>query len=110
VEPYAIYEEIWIDNSYMYPEWINEGHYEQEWLVSGYYEQKLITNAFYETQWIPNVHEVVLNIYQTQYGMAYIDNGTPESEYSQYVQQYYDAVTGQWQVGYELTYVRSQMG
>ncbi|MGE8609586.1 MAG: type I secretion C-terminal target domain-containing protein, partial [Acinetobacter baumannii] len=32
------------------------------------------------------------------------------SEYSQYVQQYYDAVTGQWQVGYELTYVRSQMG
>ncbi|MDC4783054.1 Ig-like domain-containing protein, partial [Acinetobacter baumannii] len=110
VEPYAIYEEIWIDNSYMYPEWINEGHYEQEWLVSGYYEQKLITNAFYETQWIPNVHEVVLNIYQTQYGMAYIDNGTPESEYSQYVQQYYDAVIGQWQVGYELTYVRSQMG
>ncbi len=110
VEPYAVYEEIWIDNSYMYPEWINEGHYEQEWLVSGYYEQKLITNAFYETQWIPNVHEVVLNIYQTQYGMAYIDNGTPESEYSQYVQQYYDAVTGQWQVGYELTYVRSQMG
>ena len=49
VEPYATYKDVWIDNSYMYPEWINEGHYEQIWLVDGYYEQQLITDVYYES-------------------------------------------------------------
>ncbi len=110
VEPYAIYEEIWIDNSYMYPEWINEGHYEQIWLVDGYYEQQLITDVYYEKQWIISGYSTIQKIYIDQDNITYIDNGTAESDYSRYVEQYYDAVNEQWQEGYELTYIRSEEG
>ncbi|MDD9318143.1 biofilm-associated Ig-like repeat protein Blp1 [Acinetobacter lactucae] len=100
VEPYAIYEEIWIDSSYMYPEWINEGHYEQIWLVDGYYD----------SQWVTSGYSTVQNVYQDQKGITYIDNGTADSDYSRYEQQYYDFVNGQWQEGYELTYIGSEEG
>ncbi|NUF38533.1 Ig-like domain-containing protein, partial [Acinetobacter lactucae] len=100
VEPYAIYEEIWIDSSYMYPEWINEGHYEQIWLVDGYYD----------SQWVTSGYSTVQNVYQDQKGITYIDNGTADSDYSRYEQQYYDFVNGQWQGGYELTYIGSEEG
>ncbi|WP_111854539.1 Ig-like domain-containing protein [Acinetobacter oleivorans] len=110
VEPYAIYEEIWIDNSYMYPEWINEGHYEQMWLVDGYYEQQLITDVYYEKQWIISGYSTIQKIYINQDNITYVDNGTAESDYSRYVEQHYDAVNEQWQEGYELTYIRSEEG
>ncbi|MEG1855546.1 MAG: Ig-like domain-containing protein, partial [Acinetobacter sp.] len=110
IEPYAIYEDVWIDTSYVYPEWVTEGHYEQQWIDGGYYELQLITDRYYESQWITSGYSVVENIYQNQYGMTYIDNGTAESEYSQYVQQHYYAVTGQWEAGYELTHMGSQNG
>ncbi|QWZ61759.1 Ig-like domain repeat protein [Acinetobacter pittii] len=100
VEPYAIYEEIWIDNSYMYPEWVNEGHYEQIWFVDGYYD----------SQWVTSGYSTVQNVYQDQKGITYIDNGTADSDYSRYEQQYYDFVNGQWQEGYELTYIGSEEG
>lgn len=100
VEPYATYKDVWIDNSYMYPEWINEGHYEQIWLVDGYYD----------SQWITSGYSTVQNVYQDQKGIIYIDNGTADSDYSRYEQQYYDFVNGQWQEGYELTYIRSEEG
>ncbi|NUG51009.1 biofilm-associated Ig-like repeat protein Blp1, partial [Acinetobacter lactucae] len=100
VEPYAIYEEIWIDSSYMYPEWINEGHYEQIWLVDGYYD----------SQWVTSGYSTVQNVYQDQKGITYIDNGTADSDYSRYEQQHYDFVNGQWQESYELTYIRSEEG
>ncbi|MDO7197127.1 biofilm-associated Ig-like repeat protein Blp1 [Acinetobacter pittii] len=110
VEPYATYKDVWIDNSYMYPEWINEGHYEQIWLVDGYYEQQLITDVYYEKQWIISGYSTIQKIYINQYNITYIDNGTAESDYSRYVEQHYDAVNEQWQEGYELTYIRSEEG
>ncbi|WP_373358624.1 biofilm-associated Ig-like repeat protein Blp1 [Acinetobacter lactucae] len=110
VEPYAIYKDVWIDNSYMYPEWVNEGHYEQIWLVDGYYEQQLITDVYYEKQWIISGYSTIQKIYVNQDNITYIDNGTAESDYSRYVEQYYDAVNEQWQEGYELTYIRSEEG
>ncbi|HBM1135736.1 TPA: Ig-like domain repeat protein [Acinetobacter baumannii] len=100
VEPYAIYKDVWIDNSYMYPEWVSEGHYEQIWFVDGYYDP----------QWITSGYSTVQNVYQDQNGITYIDNGTADSDYSRYEQQYYDFVNGQWQEGYELTYIRSEEG
>ena len=110
VEPYATYKDVWIDNSYMYPEWINEGHYEQIWLVDGYYEQQLITDVYYEKQWIISGYSTIQKIYINQGNITYIDNGTAESDYSRYVEQHYDAVNEQWQEGYELTYIRSEEG
>ncbi|KYQ79488.1 type I secretion protein [Acinetobacter lactucae] len=110
VEPYAIYKDVWIDNSYMYPEWVNEGHYEQIWLVDGYYEQQLITDVYYEKQWIISGYSTIQKIYVNQDNITYIDNGTAESDYSRYVEQHYDAVNKQWQEGYELTYIRSEEG
>ncbi|MBK1446364.1 Ig-like domain repeat protein [Acinetobacter pittii] len=110
VEPYATYKDVWIDNSYMYPEWINEGHYEQIWLVDGYYEQQLITDVYYEKQWIISGYSTIQKIYINQDNITYIDNGTAESDYSRYVEQHYDAVNEQWQEGYELTYIRSEEG
>ncbi|MEN8943432.1 Ig-like domain-containing protein [Acinetobacter baumannii] len=100
VEPYAIYKDVWIDNSYTYPEWVTEGHYEQIWFVDGYYD----------SQWITSGYSTVQNVYQDQNGITYIDNGTADSDYSRYEQQYYDFVNGQWQEGYELTYIRSEEG
>ncbi|MBN6537905.1 biofilm-associated Ig-like repeat protein Blp1 [Acinetobacter pittii] len=100
VEPYAIYKDVWIDNSYMYPEWVTEGHYEQIWFVDGYYD----------SQWVTSGYSIVQNIYQNQNGINYIDNGTTDSDYSRYEQQYYDFANGQWQEGYELTYIRSEEG
>ncbi|MCU4529586.1 biofilm-associated Ig-like repeat protein Blp1 [Acinetobacter sp. P1(2023)] len=100
VEPYAIYKDVWIDNSYMYSDWVIEGHYEQIWFVDGYYE----------SQWAKSGYSTVQNIYQNQNGITYIDNGTADSDYSRYEQQYYDFVNGQWQEGYELTYIRSEEG
>ncbi|MCU4501887.1 Ig-like domain repeat protein [Acinetobacter sp. WU_MDCI_Abxe161] len=100
VEPYATYKDVWIDNSYMYPEWVNEGHYEQIWFVDGYYD----------SQWVTSGYSTVQNIYQDQNGITYIDNGTADSDYSRYEQQHYDFVNGQWQEGYELTYIRSEEG
>ncbi|MFX9650314.1 biofilm-associated Ig-like repeat protein Blp1 [Acinetobacter baumannii] len=100
VEPYAIYKDVWIDNSYMYSDWVIEGHYEQIWFVDGYYE----------SQWATSGYSTVQNIYQNQNGITYIDNGTTDSDYSRYEQQYYDFVNGQWQEGYELTYIRSEEG
>ncbi|HCK7399583.1 TPA: Ig-like domain repeat protein [Acinetobacter baumannii] len=100
VEPYAIYKDVWIDNSYTYPEWVTEGHYEQIWFVDGYYD----------SQWITSGYSTVQNVYQDQSGITYIDNGTADSDYSRYEQQYYDFVNGQWQEGYELTYIRSEEG
>ncbi len=110
VEPYATYKDVWIDNSYMYPEWINEGHYEQIWLVDGYYEQQLITDVYYEKQWIISGYSTIQKIYINQDNITYINNGTAESDYSRYVEQHYDAVNEQWQEGYELTYIRSEEG
>ncbi|WP_032052819.1 Ig-like domain-containing protein [Acinetobacter sp. 1294243] len=110
VEPYATYKDVWIDNSYMYPEWINEGHYEQIWLFDGYYEQQLITDVYYEKQWIISGYSTIQKIYINQGNITYIDNGTAESDYSRYVEQHYDAVNEQWQEGYELTYIRSEEG
>ncbi|WP_140383387.1 biofilm-associated Ig-like repeat protein Blp1 [Acinetobacter pittii] len=110
VEPYATYKDVWVDNSYMYPEWINEGHYEQIWLVDGYYEQQLITDVYYEKQWIISGYSTIQKIYINQDNINYIDNGTAESDYSRYVEQHYDAVNEQWQEGYELTYIRSEEG
>jgi len=110
VEPYATYKDVWIDNSYMYPEWVNEGHYEQIWLVDGYYEQQLITDVYYEKQWIISGYSTIQKIYINQDNITYIDNGTAESDYSRYVEQHYDAVNEQWQEGYELTYIRSEEG
>ncbi|WP_336038354.1 biofilm-associated Ig-like repeat protein Blp1 [Acinetobacter calcoaceticus] len=110
VEPYEIYKDVWIDNSYTYPEWVTEGHYEQIWLVDGYYEQQLITDVFYETQWITSGYSTMQKIYINQDNITYIDNGTAESDYSRYVEQHYDAVNEQWQEGYELTYIRSEEG
>ncbi|NUG00158.1 biofilm-associated Ig-like repeat protein Blp1 [Acinetobacter oleivorans] len=100
VEPYAIYKDVWIDDSYTYPEWVTEGHYEQIWFVDGYYD----------SQWITSGYSTVQNIYQNQNGINYIDNGTADSDYSRYEQQYYDFANGQWQEGYELTYIRSEEG
>ncbi|MBN6522299.1 Ig-like domain repeat protein [Acinetobacter pittii] len=100
VEPYAIYKDVWIDNSYMYSDWVIEGHYEQIWFVDGYYK----------SQWATSGYSTVQNIYQNQNGITYIDNGTADSDYSRYEQQYYDFVNGQWQEGYELTYIRSEEG
>ncbi|MCG9480575.1 biofilm-associated Ig-like repeat protein Blp1 [Acinetobacter pittii] len=100
VEPYAIYKDVWIDNSYMYSDWVIEGHYEQIWFVDGYYESR----------WATSGYSTVQNIYQNQNGITYIDNGTADSDYSRYEQQYYDFVNGQWQEGYELTYIRSEEG
>ena len=110
VEPYATYKDVWVDNSYMYPEWINEGHYEQIWLIDGYYEQQLITDVYYEKQWIISGYSTIQKIYINQDNITYIDNGTAESDYSRYVEQHYDAVNEQWQEGYELTYIRSEEG
>ncbi|NUG22824.1 Ig-like domain repeat protein [Acinetobacter lactucae] len=110
VEPYATYKDVWVDNSYMYPEWINEGHYEQIWLVDGYYEQQLITDVYYEKQWIISGYSTIQKIYINQDNITYVDNGTAESDYSRYVEQHYDAVNEQWQEGYELTYIRSEEG
>jgi len=110
VEPYATYKDVWVDNSYMYPEWINEGHYEQIWLVDGYYEQQLITDVYYEKQWIISGYSTIQKIYINQDNITYMDNGTAESDYSRYVEQHYDAVNEQWQEGYELTYIRSEEG
>ncbi|MCZ3129408.1 Ig-like domain-containing protein [Acinetobacter baumannii] len=100
VEPYAIYKDVWIDNSYTYQEWVTEGHYEQIWFVDGYYDSQLVTSGY----------STVQNVYQNQNGITYIDNGTANSDYSRYEQQYYDFVNGQWQEGYELTYIRSEEG
>jgi hypothetical protein len=100
VEPYATYKDVWIDNSYMYPEWVTEGHYEQIWFVDGYYDSQLVTSGY----------STVQNVYQNQNGITYIDNGTSDSDYSRYEQQYYDFANGQWQEGYELTYIRSEEG
>ena len=100
VEPYAIYKDVWIDDSYTYPEWVTEGHYEQIWFVDGYYD----------SQWITSGYSTVQNIYKNQNGITYIDNGTADSDYSRYEQQYYDFANGQWQEGYELTYIRSEEG
>ena len=100
VEPYAIYKDVWIDDSYTYPEWVTEGHYEQIWFVDGYYD----------SQWVTSGYSTVQNIYQNQNGITYIDNGTADSDYSRYEQQYYDFANGQWQEGYELTYIRSEEG
>ncbi|WP_415871299.1 biofilm-associated Ig-like repeat protein Blp1 [Acinetobacter pittii] len=100
VEPYAIYKDVWIDDSYTYPEWVTEGHYEQIWFVDGYYD----------SQWVTSGYSTVQNIYQNQNGIIYIDNGTADSDYSRYEQQYYDFANGQWQEGYELTYIRSEEG
>ncbi|MFX9873325.1 Ig-like domain-containing protein [Acinetobacter baumannii] len=100
VEPYAIYKDVWIDNSYTYQEWVTEGHYEQIWFVDGYYDSQLVTSGY----------STVQNVYQNQNGITYIDNGTADSDYSRYEQQYYDFVNGQWQEGYELTYIRSEEG
>ncbi|MEQ1159877.1 Ig-like domain-containing protein [Acinetobacter calcoaceticus] len=110
VEPYEIYKDVWIDNSYTHAEWVTEGHYEQIWLVDGYYEQQLITDGFYETQWITSGYSTIQKIYINQGNITYIDNGTSESDYSRYVEQHYDAVNKQWQEGYELTYIRSEEG
>ncbi|WP_252406424.1 Ig-like domain-containing protein, partial [Acinetobacter pittii] len=110
VEPYEIYKDVWIDNSYTRAEWVTEGHYEQIWLVDGYYEQQLITDGFYETQWITSGYSTIQKIYINQGNITYIDNGTSESDYSRYVEQHYDAVNKQWQEGYELTYIRSEEG
>ena len=100
VEPYAIYKDVWIDDSYTYPEWVTEGHYEQIWFVDGYYD----------SQWVTSGYSTVQNVYQNQNGITYIDNGTADSDYSRYEQQYYDFANGQWQEGYELTYIRSEEG
>ncbi len=100
VEPYAIYKDVWIDDSYTYPEWVTEGHYEQTWFVDGYYD----------SQWVTSGYSTVQNVYQNQNGITYIDNGTADSDYSRYEQQYYDFANGQWQEGYELTYIRSEEG
>ncbi|GAA5586461.1 hypothetical protein Acal01_01606 [Acinetobacter calcoaceticus] len=100
VEPYAIYKDVWIDNSYTYPEWVTEGHYEQIWFVDGYYD----------SQWVTSGYSTLQNFYQDQNGITYIDNGTADSNYSRYEQQYYDFANGQWQEGYELTYIRSEEG
>ncbi|MDO7362942.1 Ig-like domain-containing protein, partial [Acinetobacter geminorum] len=100
VEPYAIYKDVWIDDSYTYPEWVTEGHYEQIWFVDGYYD----------SQWVTSGYSTVQNVYQSQNGITYIDNGTADSDYSRYEQQYYDFANGQWQEGYELTYIRSEEG
>ncbi|MGU3311124.1 biofilm-associated Ig-like repeat protein Blp1 [Acinetobacter sp. M5A5_2a] len=100
VEPYAIYKDVWIDDSYTYPEWFTEGHYEQIWFVDGYYDSQLVTSGY----------STVQNVYQNQNGITYIDNGTSDSDYSRYEQQYYDFANGQWQEGYELTYIRSEEG
>ncbi|ADI89678.1 putative surface adhesion protein [Acinetobacter oleivorans DR1] len=100
VEPYAIYKDVWIDNSYTYPEWVTEGHYEQIWFVDGYYDSQLVTSGY----------STVQNVYQNQNGITYIDNGMADSDYSRYEQQYYDFANGQWQEGYELTYIRSEEG
>ncbi|WP_151768406.1 biofilm-associated Ig-like repeat protein Blp1 [Acinetobacter oleivorans] len=110
VEPYEIYKDVWIDNSYTHAEWVTEGHYEQIWLVDGYYEQQLITDGFYETQWITSGYSTIQKIYINQGNITYIDNGTSESDYSRYVEQHYAAVNKQWQEGYELTYIRSEEG
>ncbi|MBJ9418807.1 Ig-like domain repeat protein [Acinetobacter oleivorans] len=99
-EPYAIYKDVWIDNSYTYPEWVTEGHYEQIWFVDGYYDSQLVTSGY----------STVQNVYQNQNGITYIDNGMADSDYSRYEQQYYDFANGQWQEGYELTYIRSEEG
>ena len=100
VEPYATYKDVWIDDSYTYPEWVTEGHYEQIWFVDGYYDSQLVTSGYSTLQ----------NVYQNQNGITYIDNGTADSDYSRYEQQYYDFANGQWQEGYELTYIRSEEG
>ncbi len=50
VEPYAIYKDVWIDNSYTYPEWVTEGHYEQIWFVDGYYDSQLVTSGYSTVQ------------------------------------------------------------
>ncbi|MFX2222121.1 Ig-like domain-containing protein, partial [Acinetobacter baumannii] len=100
VEPYAIYKDVWIDNSYTYPEWVTEGHYEQIWFVDGYYDSQLVTSGY----------STVQNVYQNQNGITYIDNGMADGDYSRYEQQYYDFANGQWQEGYELTYIRSEEG
>ncbi len=100
VEPYAIYKDVWIDNSYTYPEWVTEGHYEQIWFVDGYYDSQLVTSGY----------STVQNVYQNQNGITYIDNGMADSDYGRYEQQYYDFANGQWQEGYELTYIRSEEG
>jgi len=100
VEPYATYKDVWIDDSYTYPEWVTEGHYEQIWFVDGYYDSQLVTSGY----------STVQNVYQNQNGITYIDNGTSDSDYSRYEQQYYDFANGQWQEGYELTYIRSEEG
>ena len=100
VEPYATYKDVWIDDSYTYPEWVTEGHYEQIWFVDGYYDSQLVTSGY----------STVQNVYQNQNGITYIDNGTADSDYSRYEQQYYDFANGQWQEGYELTYIRSEEG
>ncbi|CAI3126399.1 hypothetical protein MWMV7_MWMV7_01527 [Acinetobacter calcoaceticus] len=100
VEPYSTYKDVWIDDSYTYPEWVTEGHYEQIWFVDGYYDSQLVTSGY----------STVQNVYQNQNGMTYIDNGTADSDYSRYEQQYYDFADGQWQEGYELTYIRSEEG
>ncbi|MFV5375807.1 biofilm-associated Ig-like repeat protein Blp1 [Acinetobacter calcoaceticus] len=100
VEPYATYKDVWIDDSYTYPEWVTEGHYEQIWFVDGYYD----------SQWVTSGYSTVQNVYQNQNGITYIDNGTSDSDYSRYEQQYYDFANGQWQEGYELTYIRSEEG
>ncbi|KQE35854.1 hypothetical protein APD41_00175 [Acinetobacter baumannii] len=84
----------------MYSDWVIEGHYEQIWFVDGYYE----------SQWATSGYSTVQNIYQNQNGITYIDNGTADNDYSRYEQQYYDFVNGQWQEGYELTYIRSEEG
>ncbi|EOQ64647.1 hypothetical protein F935_00296 [Acinetobacter calcoaceticus ANC 3811] len=100
VEPYATYKDVWIDDSYTYPEWVTEGHYEQIWFVDGYYD----------SQWVTSGYSTVQKIYINQDNITYIDNGTSESDYSRYEQQYYDFANGQWQEGYELTYIRSDEG
>ncbi|SEO72852.1 Ig-like domain (group 3) [Acinetobacter sp. yr461] len=100
VEPYATYKDVWIDDSYTYPEWVTEGHYEQIWFVDGYYDSQLVKSGY----------STVQNVYQNQNGITYIDNGTSDSDYSRYEQQYYDFANGQWQEGYELTYIRSEEG
>ncbi|WP_436899243.1 Ig-like domain-containing protein, partial [Acinetobacter gyllenbergii] len=88
VEYYETYEQVWIDNSYFTTEWVETGYFEQQWIESGY--------------------SVTYQVYQDQNGMTYTDDGTTESDYSQYLHQYYDFDTGQWQEGYALTYIGSQ--
>nr|WP_252727867.1 Ig-like domain-containing protein [Acinetobacter sp. Ac_5812] len=104
VEYYETYEQVWVDNSYYTTEWIEEGHYEQQWFESGNYEQQWVEEGHDEQQWIESGYSVTYQVYQDQYGITYIDDGTTESDYSQYLHQYYDFDTGQWQEGYELTY------